>query len=116
MRWLPLVVLLASAGGVAAQQASPYLPLQHWSMPYVEHLIAAGVLKDPTPLTRPLKQADLVRALEAIDTLKVSEAVQATVNRMLRAFRPMAHGPRYRLEGTVGLAAATYNEIGRAHV
>src|SRR5690349_1190249 len=118
MRWLPLVVLFASAGGVAAQEASPYVPLQHWAMPYVEHLIAAGVLKDPTPPTRPLKQADLVRALEAIDTLKVSAAVQATVKRMLRAFRPMAHGPRYRLEGSVGLAAATYNvrdplELGR---
>ena len=68
MRVLPLLVLIASAGGLAAQEASPYVPLGHWAMPYVEQLIASGVLRDPTPLNRPLKQADLVRALEAVDT------------------------------------------------
>lgn len=87
-------------------------------MPYVEHLIAAGVIRDPTPLTRPLKQADLVRALEAVDTLRVSDAVYATVERLLKALRPEARGPSYRLEGDAGLAAATYNvrdplELGR---
>ncbi|MGH9893482.1 MAG: hypothetical protein ACREA0_16130, partial [bacterium] len=55
-----------------AQDASPYVPLQHWAMPYVEHLIAAGKLVDPTPLTRPLRRGDVVRGLEAMDTLRLS--------------------------------------------
>jgi hypothetical protein len=118
MRGLPVVLLLAFAGRLAGQEASPYVPLQHWAMPYVEHLIAAHVLKDPTPLTRPLKQADLVRALEDVDTLRVNDAVFAMVQRLLRAFRRDARGPSYRVGGDVGLAAATYNvrdplELGR---
>ena len=59
------MLVLFATPGLFAQQASPYLPLQHWTMPYVEQLIASGVLADPTPLTRPIRQADLVRALEA---------------------------------------------------
>src|SRR5437867_9743226 len=44
-------VIPALTGGamLAAQEASPYVPLQHWAMPYVEHLIATGVVADPTP-------------------------------------------------------------------
>src|SRR5713226_2754564 len=104
-----LVLLALVTAPLGAQEASPYVPLQHWAMPYVEQLIASGALRDPTPLTRPLKQADLVRALEAVDTLQVSDAVYATVQRLLRAFRPEGSGPRYRLAGDVGLAAATHN-------
>src|SRR2546430_14885689 len=58
--WIPA---LTGGATLAAQDASPYVPLQHWAMPSVEHLIATGVIVDPTPLTRPLKRGDLVRAL-----------------------------------------------------
>src|SRR5438067_738815 len=114
----PFLLLLCAAAPLTAQEASPYVPLEHWSMPYVEHLIASGALRDPTPLTRPIRRADLVRELEAVDTLVVSDAVYATVRRLLRALRPAARGPRYRLAADVGLAAATYDvrdplELGR---
>src|SRR2546426_5956886 len=33
-----------------AQDASPYVPLQHWTMPYVEHLIARGADRKSTRL------------------------------------------------------------------
>ncbi len=101
-------VLLAPA--LAAQEASPYVPLQHWTMPYVEHFIARGVIPDPTPLTRPLRRADLVRVLRAVDTLTVGETVVKTVRRVLAALEPRRNerATRYRLEGDVGIAAATY--------
>src|SRR5258708_10260308 len=64
-----LLVSLAPGSRLAAQSASPYVPLQYWGMPYVEHLIAAGAMVDPTPLTRPLRRADLIHALHDVDTL-----------------------------------------------
>src|SRR5882724_3861276 len=97
-----------SAAPLAAQTASPYVPLDHWAMPYVEYLISGGAIADPTPLTRPLKQADLVLALEAADTLLLDEAALATVRRLLREFRPQVQGARYRVELGAGLAAASY--------
>jgi hypothetical protein len=106
MRALVLLVLVTAPLG--AQQASPYVPLQHWAMPYVEQLIASGVLTDPTPLTRPLRQADLVQALEAIDTFTVTDASFPTVRLLLQEFRPRVQGPRYRADADAGIAAATY--------
>jgi len=93
---------------LAAQEASPYVPLQHWTMPYIEHLITRGVIPDPTPLTRPFKRADLVRVLRAVDTLTVGDKVTQTVRRLLGALDSPGHGPRYRVAGDVGIAAATY--------
>jgi hypothetical protein len=93
---------------LSAQDASPYVPLGHWTMPYVEHLIARGVIRDPTPLTRPLRRADLVRALRGVDTLTVSATVARTVRRLLAAFEPSGRGARYRVVGDLGIAAATY--------
>src|SRR5438105_3228120 len=105
--FLPLVLC---AGPLAGQQASAYVPLDHWAMPYVEHLIASGVLADPTPLTRPLREADLVRVLHAVDTLTTSGAVTETVRRLLAAFTSEqgAEGSHYRVDGSLGVAAATY--------
>src|SRR2546422_7936568 len=89
---------------VAAQEASSYVPLQHWTMPYVEHLIARGVIADPTPLTRPFRRADLVRALRAVDTLTAGDKVTTTVRRLLAALESPGRGPRYRVAGEVGIA------------
>jgi len=115
---LLLVATSLSAAPLAAQTASPYVPLGHWAMPYVEYLISSGVIADPTPLTRPLKQSDLVLALEAADTLRLGDAARATVRRLRREFRPQVQGARYRVELGAGLAAASYTmrdplEMGR---
>jgi hypothetical protein len=98
----------ALTGGAMAQDASPYVPLGSWVMPYVEHFIARGVIPDPAPLTRPLKRADLVRVLRDVDTLTVAPAVAQTVRRLLKALAAQGTGPRYRIAGDVGVAAATY--------
>jgi hypothetical protein len=103
-----LVATILTPKALAAQEASPYVPLGHWTMPYVEHLIARGVIRDPTPLTRPLRRGDLVRALRGVDTLTVSPAVGKTVRRLLAAFEPSGRGARYRVTGDLGIAAATY--------
>src|SRR6266853_5276562 len=113
-----LFVTSFSAAALTGQTASPYVPLHHWAMPYVEYLITAGVMADPTPLTRPLKQADLVRALEAADTIRLGDAAKAAVRQLLREFRPRVRGRRYRVELGAGLAAASYTvrdplELGR---
>src|SRR5713101_5603594 len=91
---LALVVagMLLVVPRLAAQDASPYVPLEHWTMPYAEHLIARGVIPDPTPLTRPLKRADLVRVLRAVDTLIVSDQEARTVRRLVAALEPEEHG------------------------
>src|SRR5713226_9574582 len=104
MRPLLVPLLLAVPALIAAQQASPYVPFQHWAMPYVEQLISAGVLEDPTPLTRPLRQADLLQALEAVDTVRVNDAVFATVQLLLQEFRPQVRGSKYRADADAGVA------------
>jgi hypothetical protein len=77
-------------------------------MPFVEHLITAGVLVDPTPLTRPLRQHDLADALAAVDTTQLSASARATVQRLLEEWRPGPPGTRYRAEGSAGASAATH--------
>src|SRR2546427_302650 len=106
------------AGPAAAQDASPYVPLQHWAMPYVEHLIAAGAIADPTPLTRPLKRSDVARALQTADTTALSSAARGMMRRLLAEFTGRRPAPSYRMEGRVGAAAATHGfrdplELGR---
>jgi hypothetical protein len=96
-------------GVLVAQNASAYVPLQDWTMPYIEQLIAAGVLEDPAPLTRPLRRADVVRALEAVDTLRLGNAATATVRRLRAALTGEERGPYVRIRGGVGAAAANYS-------
>src|SRR3989442_11108340 len=77
-------------------------------MPYVEHLIAAGVIRDPAPLTRPFHQSALLRALETGDTLRASRATLATLHRLEAAVAAGQPAPQLRVEGGVGAAAANY--------
>src|SRR5712671_2721195 len=106
--WSWLVLTALGAMPLAAQTASPYIPLHHWAMPYVEYLISTGVIADPTPLTRPLSQSDLLRALEAADTSRTDAAAAATVRRLREEFRPRVTGPRYRIALGAGVGAASY--------
>lgn len=101
------MVLVAAPGALAAQEASPYVPLNHWAMPYIEHLISARVIADPTPLTRPLKEKDVVRALTDADTTRLGSNVRSTIRRLLREFAPVQRRPHYRADLDLGAAAAT---------
>ena len=106
-----LLVGLASwqATALAAQGASPYVPLHYWAMPYIEHLIARGTLADPTPLTRPLHADDLVRVLEAADTTGLNAAERRIVRDILADLRPPhTDRPWVRANGDVTAAGASH--------
>ena len=77
-------------------------------MPYVEHLIARGRLTDPTPLTRPFREADLLRALEATDSAQVTTAEWDVVRQIKTALARRERGPVARLDLHAGVAAASH--------
>jgi hypothetical protein len=93
---------------LALQAASPYVPLDHWSMPYLEHLIARGVAVDPAPLSRPLRAADVVRALRAVDSAAVTAAEWRVARRIAQELEQPGAGPFGRVDGHVGIAGATH--------
>src|SRR3989449_6735614 len=108
-RTLLLCLVAWQPATLASQGASPYVPLHHWAMPYVEHLIARGVLTDPTPLTRPLHADDLVRALEAADTTRLSAAERRVVRDIVADLRPaQTDRPWLRASGEVTAAGASH--------
>ena len=103
-----LVLSLIAVTPLAAQEASPYLPLSHWSMPYVEHLIATGRMTDPSPLSRPLKTLDAVRALEAVDSNVVTGAEWSVVRRIREGLARGTRGPSARVDVHAGVAGSSH--------
>src|SRR5437899_13069929 len=94
---LLVATLLFRSAPLAAQQASPYVPLDDWAMPYVEHLIRAGVIADPDPLTRPLRAGAIVAALQRADTSRASSDVLATIHELIRRLSPRGEPPQLRM-------------------
>ncbi|MBI4503078.1 MAG: hypothetical protein HY700_18220 [Gemmatimonadetes bacterium] len=92
----------------SAQQGSAYLPLGAWEMPYVEHLIRAGIIRDPDPLTRPLRRADVLSAVRAADTSEAPRSIRATVRKLDRALSPKHDGPVVGLHFYAGPSAGTF--------
>ncbi|TFG64627.1 MAG: hypothetical protein E4H28_04990 [Gemmatimonadales bacterium] len=70
------VLLLLTPSTLQAQQASPYLALDHWAYPILELWIARGDVTDLSPFTRPYRIVDVLRAAESLDDadLSASEA------------------------------------------
>src|SRR5207249_388319 len=106
LRVATLLPALTGGAQLAAQEASPYVPIGHWATPYLEHLIAAGVIDDPSPLTRPLRRSDVLRALETVDTVRLGRATLATVRRLKAALATGQRGPYVRVDGGAGAAEA----------
>jgi len=77
-------------------------------MPYVEHLIARGRLTDPTPLTRPIREADLLRALEGADSTRLSAAEWSVVGKIKTELARRERGPTARLDLHAGVAAGSH--------
>src|SRR5690349_4612258 len=103
-----LLLAVALWGRVAAaQSASPYLPLDHWATPYLEHLIARGVVVDPTPLTRPWHEAAILQALKDADTTAMSAGEREMARTILDALASTEAGPHGRLDGDLGTSVAS---------
>jgi hypothetical protein len=105
---MALVVAAGVAGPLAAQtESNLYLPISSWATPYVEHLIRAGVLQGLDPLTRPLKRADVARAVARVDTTDLAESVKSNLRLLAWELQERPDTVRWKLEGGVGLLAAS---------
>ena len=63
--------------------ASPYLPLDHWAYPALELWIARGDITTLSPMTRPYRIADVVRAIDGLRRRDLSGAEQGLRARLL---------------------------------
>jgi hypothetical protein len=71
-------------------------------MPIIEHLIARGALADPSPMMRPLRRGDLVRALRDASNAAGTAAIVQT---LLRRFDADTVGPWWEAGGRAGVEA-----------
>jgi len=106
------VVLFATAlAGVSAPgrtnaQASPYIRLDHLSLPLLEHLIARGEVEDPAPLQRPFRRSDAARVLADADTSRLPW--QRSLIKSLRAAYEDRPGNHWTVEGRIGAQGYTH--------
>ena len=103
-----LLALLLLPSSALAQEASPYMPVSHWAMPYLEHLIAAGRIADPAPLTRPLRVDQVVRALEAVDSNVVTGSEWAVVKLIRSDLTRKMRGPSARMDVHASITASSH--------
>ncbi len=103
-----ILLLILTPAGVAAQDASAYLPVSHWSTPYLEHLIATGRMTDPSPLSRPFRMQDVVRALEAVDSNVVTGAERSVVRLIRSHLARRTRGPSARLDVHAGVTGSSH--------
>jgi hypothetical protein len=109
IRLLVALVLGGVAAPLAAQapQSNLYLPISSWTTPYVEHLIRAGVLQGLDPLTRPLKRADVARAVAKVDTTELAESVKGTLRLLAQELEERPDTVRWKLEANVAAQGAS---------
>ncbi len=88
-------------------ESSLYLPVESWTTPFVEHLIRAGVLQGLDPLTRPLKRADVARAIAKADTTELSESVKGTLRLLAGELVERQDTVRWKLDAGLGLQGAS---------
>ena len=99
-----LVGALAPARAMA--QASAYISLDDPRLPLLEHMIARGDIRDPSPMVRPFRRADAIRVLAAADS---SAAISPTaLIRRLRAELEDLPETSWSLNGRAGAQAYSH--------
>ncbi|PYO40903.1 MAG: hypothetical protein DMD33_16065 [Gemmatimonadetes bacterium] len=101
--------VLGRVAPLAAQDASAYVSLEHWATPYLEYLIARGIIADPSPLTRPFSQTDVVRVLTEADSTRLNGPERRMVRLILSELSiPKTDGkPWGRADGDVAASGAS---------
>lgn len=89
----------AQSSRAADAGASPYLPLDHWAYPALELWIARGDVTSLSPMTRPYRIADVVRAIDGLRHKDLSGAEQGLRARLLAELGPDTHGEARRDRG-----------------
>ena len=102
------VLLGALAPARAGAQASSYLPLDDPRLALLEHLIARGDVPDPSPMVRPFRRADAIRALERAEQ---AGRGGAAVRELRAQLDDGAAERRWRVRARVG--AQAYSDVRR---
>ena len=88
-------------------ESTLYLPLDSWATPFVEHLIRAGVLQGLDGLTRPLKRADVARAVARADTAGLPAPVRSQLRLLAGELEERQDTVRWKLDGGLALQGAS---------
>jgi hypothetical protein len=104
---LPLLLSCVSAPLAAQAESNLYLPISSWTTPYVEHLIRAGVLQGLDPLTRPLRRADVARAVAKVDTTDLAESVKSSLRLLAWELEERPDTVRWKVEANVAALGAS---------
>lgn len=89
--------------------ANANVPLDHWSMPYIEHLIRRQVIPDPLPLVRPFTVDDLQGSLAEVDSVVATTGDLEVVDRLLGEFELDHEWVGVTIEADAGARAATHS-------
>ena len=110
LRTPPLALALTLLAAPLAAQASPYIALDDPLLPALEHLIRRGEIDDPTPMVRPFRRLDAVRALDsAVVQGRLADTALAAALRA--AWADADTTPRWEVDGQGGFQ--TYTEARR---
>ena len=107
----PAHALVSKAPPAGAEEhgieSTLYLSMDSWVTPYVEHLIRAGVLQGLDPLTRPLKRADVARAVAAVDTSNLARSVKSQLRLLAWELEERQDTVRWKLDGGLAVEGAS---------
>jgi len=81
----------AQSSQAAGNGASPYLPLDHWAYPALDLWIARGDVTTLSPMTRPYRIADVVRAIDGLPREDLSRIERELSARLLAELEPDSH-------------------------
>jgi len=96
--------ILAARPASSSAQASPYIPLDDPLLPLLEHVIARGDIRDPSPQVRPFRRIDAVESLRAAMGERVGSPDPALVA-LLEALEDDSSTARWRIDANVGAQA-----------